>query len=265
MSINSKNLVICGVCLSAVAVTSVVFITSASVETDSSAQVSQGAVGNRSRNLSLQPEALRVNRRLGKRLSAFGKAISTTSAMSANLTTAGTDQVVTLTRRQVAKGENVELSLAGRLLTWNAEEGTKSTLGTPSGPESLLLERLIYDSPDYFVLAQLRGASYFTVARNVRPPDAPDNYDGPLWTVVRVDERPMKETTRPRSSWRLYYINSQTGLIDRIVSQLDGESIEAVINAWSENSGETTPSHITWSIGGRVVMRYQLTSVSHSK
>ena len=191
--------------------------------------------------------------------------MSATSAMSANLTIAGSDQRVTVTRRQVAKGESVELSLAGRLLTWNVEEGTRSISSTPTSTERLLLERLIYDSPDYFVLAQIRGASYSTVAGNVRPSGAPDNYDGPLWTVVRVDEPPAKETPNPQSNWRLYYINSQTGLIDRIVSQIDGESVEAEISAWHESSGEKTPSHITWSSGGRVVMTYQLTSVSHSK
>ena len=45
-----------------------------------------------------------------------------------------------------------------------------------------------HDPPDQFVLAQLRGSSYYTVARNVRPAGATDGYAGPLWNVVRIDE-----------------------------------------------------------------------------
>ena len=160
MSRNSKNLFVFGVCL-AVAVTGVVVITRASVETNSAtSQNSVGRIENRSRNLVLQPEALRVSRRLGTRFNASAEMISAMSQMSANLTIAGSDQLVVLTRRQIATGENVEFSLAGRLLTWNAEKGAESVSSTPTELERLVLERLIYDSPDYFVLAQLRGKDF---------------------------------------------------------------------------------------------------------
>src|SRR5262249_23229776 len=97
---------------------------------------------------------------------------------------------------------------------------------------------------------------------NVRPGNAPDDYSGPLFTVVRVDGPQSVEASRSKNSWRLYYINSQTGLIDRIVSQLGNQDVEAEISAWSEVSGEKLPSRITWSISGRTVMSYQLSSVS---
>jgi hypothetical protein len=174
-------------------------------------------------------------------------------------------QVLSITRRQVGDGESVELLSAGRVLTWSASEGAKVALSAPTADERLLVERLIYDSPDYFVLAQLRGASYFRVAQNVRPPEAPDNYTGPLWTVVRVDEPQIEESVRPRSSWRLYYINSNTGLIDRIVSRLGDETVEAEIISWTEHDGEKIPSQVTWSIAGRAVMNYQVTSVNQSR
>jgi hypothetical protein len=214
------------------------------------------------KSLFLQPEAIRVGRRLGKSFDPSSRAAAVTVG---TVTTAEGEQAVTINRRRSEKGENVDLQLTGRLLKWNSQEGTKEVFGSPTAAELRLAERLIFDSPDYFVLAQLRGASYFTVARSVRPPDAPDNYSGPLWTIVRIDEQQTDAILGPQSPWRLYYINSDTGLVDRIVSRSGDETIEARIVSWSEQSGEKAPLQITWSIAGRTVMSYQATSVSHSK
>jgi hypothetical protein len=262
MSIKGSFL-LSGACIAVVTcATSAVLITLASIKSQpASTQIGKTA-NTVFRNRYLQPEALRVSRRLGKR---FTSSVATASSIAATVTIAGNEQPVTITRRQQETSETVELGLAARLLTWTANDGTKTASGTPTDEERLLLERLTYDSPDYFVLAQLRGASYFTVARNVRPEKAADSYDGPLWTIVRVDDPQSDQTLRPKSSWRLYYINSQTGLIDRIVSQLGDETVEAEISAWTEVSGEKVPSSITWSSSGRILMTYQLSSFSRSE
>ena len=261
----SKSLAMGGVCLVIVACVTcaVVLITRASSDVSQTAQTAATtrSVNTGRRNLALQPEAFRVARQLGKR---FGAASRSVTAFSGQLTLAGTQQAISLTRRQAESGETVELSLANRALTWNAEEGMKANAGALAENERLLLERLILDSPDNFVLAQLRGAGYFTVARNVRPADAADNYDGPLWTIVRVDEAQDDKTLQPNNNWRLYYINSNTGLVDRIVSRPANETIEARIMSWTEQAGEKVPAQITWSIDGRAVMSYQATAFSHT-
>jgi hypothetical protein len=174
----------------------------------------------------------------------------------------GTQQAITFTRRQTESGETVELSLTNRALTWSAEEGARATANAPTETERLLLERLILDSPDNFVLAQLRGASYFTIARNVRPADAIEGYDGPLWNLVRVDEPQVEEKMRPLSTWRIYYLNVQSGLPDRVEYQLDGKEIRAEFLDWTEAQGEKTPSRIRWSSDGQTIMEYQSTSFS---
>jgi hypothetical protein len=181
MSRMPRNLLLLVVCLVVlVCVTSVFLITRASIKTNAPpSQDSAPASLNRGpRNLSLQPEALRVSRRLGKRFlpSARGK-----SMVTGTLTIAGGPQPVTITRQQTQTGETFELVLTDQRLTWNDREGTKTGSRLPSDAERLMVERLTLDSPDQFVLAQLRGASYFTIARNVRPADAQDGYLGPLW------------------------------------------------------------------------------------
>jgi hypothetical protein len=155
--------------------------------------------------------------------------------------------------------------LGSRSLTWSDKEGTKAGSSLVSDAERLLVERLILDSPEQFVLAQMRGASYFTVARNVRPTDATDGYSGALWNLVRVDEPQNEESRRALSTWRIYYINVRTGLPDRVEYQFNGQEIKAEFLAWSEAQGEKTPSHIRWSSGDRTVMEYQVTSVSHNQ
>lgn len=259
----SKSFVFGVVCLAVVAcVTSaVVLITRAA--NNSSPHPSSIAPSRRTnkgaRNLSLQPEAARVARQLGKR---FGPASRAATTLSGQLTTSEGQQSLTITRRQTENGETAELNVSNRVLTWSVEEGAKANANAANGIERLLLERLLLDSPDNFVLAQLRGASYFTVARNIRPTDATDGYSGPLWNLVRVDEPQVNENRKALSTWRIYYINVETGLPDRVEYQLDGKEIRAEFLEWTEQQGEKTASHIRWTSDGQTVMEYRATSVS---
>jgi hypothetical protein len=127
--------------------------------------------------------------------------------------------------------------------------------------ERLLVERLTLDSPDQFVLAQLRGASYFTIARNVRPADAVDGYAGPLWNLVRVDERQADENLQPQSAWRIYYLNAVTELPERVEYQLNGQEIKVEFLEWTDQQGEKTPSHVKWTSDGQPLMEYRATRV----
>src|SRR5690242_10489611 len=132
------------------------------------------------RNLALQPEAIAMARKLGNRFRGLQRSSSVTSG---SLTIAGNEQSLTLTRQQSETGEQVRLVVGGRNLTWDEQQGTKSVVGAVSDSDRLFMERLTLDSPDQFVLAQLRGASYFSVAQNVRPSEANDGYTGPLWNL----------------------------------------------------------------------------------
>jgi hypothetical protein len=210
----------------------------------------------RGRNLSLQPEAFNLSRRLGKRFS-HGK--RTQSVLAGMLTVGAERQVARITRRQTEDSEHVEINLAGSRspLTWEA--------GEIAGSERALIERLVLDSPDQFALAQLRGASYQTIARNVRPEEAGDNYAGPIWNVVRVNDPQRDGQNRALSPWRLYYINTRTGLIDKIISEVNSERIEAALSGWTEVNGEKVPGEIIWTRGGQTIMQFRLTNFSHAQ
>jgi hypothetical protein len=211
-------------------------------------------------SLSLQPEAFKLSRQLGNR---FIPSRQSSSTIVGTLTTAGVTQNVNITRRQTPTGEDVAIRLAGQpgTLAWNDIEGAKADAASVGEAQQTLIERVALDNPDQFVLAQLRGASYYTVARNVRADTGgSENYSGPLWDVIRIDESPGPQ--RLSSNSRLYYINTQTRLIDKIVSELRGETIEADILQWSDQSGDKFPSHIVWKRGDETVQEFRMTNVS---
>ena len=125
-----------------------------------------------------------------------------------------------------------------------------------------MIERLALDSPDQFVLAQLRGASYYTIARDVVPGGVGDDYDGPVWDVIRVGESEANEK-KPESLWRIYYVNSRTGLIDKIESQHNDQLITVELGDWGDHSGELSPGRIRWLANSEVLMEFALNSVSN--
>jgi hypothetical protein len=265
MSRRSRKLLLCGVPLvMLVCITSVVLITRASSErTSVTAKAARPSkVKDGPRNLSLQPEAQRVARRLGKR---FGPSARGTSVLTGTMKIGDSEQSVNLTRRQTQTGEAVELHVGNRRLSWSDEEGAKAASGALSDAERLLVERFTLDSPDQFVLAQLRGASYFTIARNVRPAEAQDGYEGPLWNLVRVDERQQDESLRPQSSWRIYFINAETGIPERVEYQLNGQEIKVEFLEWTDQQSEKTPSYVRWTSNGQLLMEYRAATVSHNQ
>jgi len=156
--------------------------------------------------------------------------------------------------------------MTGRKFIWTDAEGITSAQGAAATQaERLAVERLVFDSPDQFVLAQIRGASYQTIVSNLRPTDAPDDYTGPLWTMVRINDPQTGQSESPKSAWRIYYINSQSGLIDRVECDVDGQKVEASILQWTEQNGERIPSHIRWTTNGQTLMEYLLTAFSQAE
>lgn len=215
-------------------------------------------------DLAAQPEAVKLSRRIGGER--FKAKNPPPLIVQGVVSTGNNRQNVQLSRSRTSTGERVELLTAGAAttLSWDASAGARSSAGSPTLNERVLLEQLVFDSVDQFMLAQLRGASYYVVGRNVRPDDAPENYSGPLWTVVRIDDPATAEQNQPLSKWRLYYLNNNTGLIDKVVSESQGQRIEASLSNWTKQGNEMSPSSITWSSNGQTLMTFTVTNFSLS-
>jgi len=212
--------------------------------------------------LAFQPEADKLRRRLGRRFLAPGREVS---VLVGALTLGSERYIAQITRRQDDDDERVIIALnGGPVGAWSGLNGALSDGAAATDSLRSLVERLALDSPDQFILAQLRGSAYYTVARMVRPSEAGDSdtYTGPLWNVVRVSEPPALTQNKPRSLWRLYYINTATGLIDKVISQEQGQTIVAEMSGWVPQNGEQIPTRISWTVNKQVVMEFSLTNVS---
>lgn len=222
------------------------------------------ARSSRSRNLALQPAAQNFARRVGRRFVEAGRELS---VIAGTLSAGGEQKRVSIRRLQGDGGESFEVTVDGgpASLSWDAGRGALASGVEADATQRALLERLVMDSPDQFALAQLRGASYYTVARNVRAADdgGADGYTGPLHDVVRVGEPARDDGKGWSSTWRLYYVNTATGLIEKIISEEGGAGVEAVLSEWGSHAGEKLPGRVTWSRGGQVFMELTLQNVTH--
>lgn len=227
-------------------------------------QSTGGARGSLYSKLYFQPEADKLRRRLGQRFQSPGREVAVLTGV---LKVGNDTQAVRIIRNQTDDGEQVAIALGNgsTSLSWTASGGALSAGNVASDTERSLIERIALDSPDQFVLAQLR-ASYYTLARRVMPEEAhgSDDYTGPVWDVVRVGEPPDPAQSKVQGPWRLYYINSTTGLLERVVSQDQETSVTAEVSGWVDQGGEQVPTHITWSRDGLVIMDMQLTGVTYA-
>lgn len=214
--------------------------------------------------LSRQPDADRFRRSLGLRFLTVGREKTT---LEGTLTIGGSVSTVRIIRTQQDDGERVEIALGSgpANLTWSPSAGARVNGGSAAANEQKLIERLALDSPDEFVLAQLRGAGYHTVARNVVPGGIKDldNYSGPIWDVVNVREPDSLSGNRALSASRLYYFNLATGLIEKIVSKEAGEPIVAIFSGWSDQNGERLPTRIQWRLNDQPLMELNINGALH--
>jgi hypothetical protein len=218
---------------------------------------------SRGGNVALQPEAYRLSRRLGLRFREAGREVS---VLSGTLTFDGESRRVVIRRERGEAGETLEVALGGGAAThaWDDRGGARHSGREAEGEERLLVERLALDSPDQFVLAQTRGASYHTVARLARPDEGgADGYAGPLYDVVRVDEPRGVGGAAPASPWRIYHLNSETGLPEKVSYEEGGGKIEVTLSGWAGHGGELHPSRVAWKRNGSPLMELVVTNVSH--
>ncbi|MBS1792147.1 MAG: hypothetical protein JST85_30855 [Acidobacteria bacterium] len=216
--------------------------------------------------LALQPEADKQRRRLGQRFLFPGREIS---MLNGTLLTGDERYAVQIVRIQDDDDERLTIALSGQqeAITWSGLGGAKSNNNPANGNLRTIIERLALDSPDQFILAQLRGSAYFTVARAVRPAEAGDSnhYDGMVWDLVRISEPTANGQNKPQSMWRLFYINTSTGLIDRIVSQEQGATVTAELSNWVNQSGEIVPTRIIWKSNSQPLMDLSIANISHNQ
>src|SRR5215211_2897339 len=128
MRLSSKAFVLCAVTLGLAGGITALLV--GHVAADTAQTPAPAPASSHARNLSLQPEALKLARRLGAR---FSSRKNTTSVVVGTLRLALEARVMQMTRTQTDEGENVEITIDRSLdtLTWDAKQGALS-LGRPA-------------------------------------------------------------------------------------------------------------------------------------
>jgi hypothetical protein len=204
-------------------------------------------------------------RLLGSRFLVSGK---DASILTGTLTANGQSFNVRIERLQTDQDEQVAIAFNGgqNSLGWSGKDGARLNGGSLNSSQQKMIERIALDSPDQFILAQLRNATYKTIAHHVVPAGAGslEDYVGPSWTAIHVGEVGEQGERKTLSPYRVYYFNSTTGLLDKVASQEGDDYVMADFSNWTEQGGEKIPTKIVWSMNKQVVMELTLNSATHA-
>jgi hypothetical protein len=139
-----------------------------------------------------------------------------------------------------------------------------SRAGSLSVEDLRLIETIVRDSVEHFIAGQTRGDATLHLGDMFRADDGSNqNYDGPFHDILRVDdafETPEGKKTRPT----LFYLNSRTALLEKIVYEREEGRIEVEFGDWITIANQKTPGRIVWKENGSVTNQLVITHVAFS-
>jgi len=134
--------------------------------------------------------------------------------------------------------------------------------------EENLVDSLLHDRPETFLLNAARGQYLRLIAHNVRAiRDSSPNYTGPLYDVydqiAKVDSRPASPERTKR-----FFVDARTGLLYRVVYFVTraGKSVQAetIFSQWTTVQGQATPNQIERRHDGVSVFTYRASSNAYA-
>jgi hypothetical protein len=152
-----------------------------------------------------------------------------------------------------------QTSETARVLTFN-EDGVGVTNGAPEQLDRAVIETLVYDSPEHFFIGQMGAAA-------TRFPDdgEAENYAGPFYDIYQTTEQ-VRIGLEAREQTKLYYFNSDTRLLERVLYTLshDGSesSVEIQLSDWREIEGQKVPGRIIRLENNAPMLTFSLTPSS---
>lgn len=236
------------------------------VQTD----VSQRAVGTRTEP-AFAVERARLDERVVRALDALGSRFEVEAL-------GRTVILETLTRHGGGRPETARIRIVRELpdlLRFEEQRGAGARVlgydgsckwglsGEPTEVESALAEMLVRDSVEHFVAGQAAGNATQVLGERFRADDGTDpNYDGPYFEVLRVFDA-FRDGGRVEQRPTLYYLNSRTGLPERLVYERGGGGrVEVEFSDWAEAAGQRFPRRVTRREGGELILELRITQAA---
>jgi hypothetical protein len=140
--------------------------------------------------------------------------------------------------------------------------------GTPDQYDLDLLETLIFDSAERFLLTNSEGTGFRLLGTRFRLDGGTDeDYSGPFYDIYQgIDHLDFESETRRRP--KKFYVNSDTMTLDLVKYQIERSgstfNVEIRFSNWSNANGQLVPALITRIENGQPVFTLSITGVSAS-
>jgi hypothetical protein len=119
-----------------------------------------------------------------------------------------------------------------------------------------LIESLVYDTADYFFLAQAGGGAARYLGSGFRPEGASEDYAGPTYEVYQLSF-PVRSGGRAEQRAKTYYFNSETRLLESVRYTVERggyeTEVEVRLSGWQQAIGQSFPARVERLEGGRPV------------
>jgi len=150
----------------------------------------------------------------------------------------------------------------GPIVSYNGRLPGNSQTINPGG--RALIETLLYDSVEYFFIAQWQGAATRFLGARASAPEA-ERSDDASYDVYEVINASTSDWSRQLRVKR-YFFNSDTQLLEVVKYEVERDgatvSVETHFGDWHLVQGQQAPGAITRSENGRVVLSFTFASAT---
>jgi hypothetical protein len=135
----------------------------------------------------------------------------------------------------------IQKGAENRVITFDGEQA-KAAGNNLDTAERDLLETLVYGTAEHFFTTQMQGMATRLLGSRFRLDDGSSaGYSGPYYDVYKIADR-VKTSTDQREQLKLYYFNSDTLLLERVVYEITRNGsvvkVEERIGDWTKEQGQ---------------------------
>ncbi len=142
----------------------------------------------------------------------------------------------------------------------------KRDAGRPAaeGRDADLLETLVFDAPEHFLDGQARGLAARLIGTRLRDGEGEPEGAGAFHDIYQVADT-VGLGRAPRRRSKLYLVNSNTQLLDRVRYEGGSEAEQVRVEIafeWQQVEGQRVPRRVTRMEDGRTVMTLDVSSAT---
>lgn len=162
---------------------------------------------------------------------------------------------------------SIQNGYRNRVITF-ADQEIKAEQAPVASDELDLIESLSYDSAEHFFSAQMQGtATRFLGSRFRKDDGSSPDYSGPYFEIYKIADQ--IKTSRQERAAKLYYFNSDTLLLERVIYVINRNgaeiNVETKLSDWRVEDGQKVARGIERLENGRSVFVLKIRSTQFGR